>query len=138
MKDCIFCKIINKELPSNVVYENDKVIAFLDVFPVSLGHTLIVPKKHFVNIYDIEEDCLVEIIKVTKKLALAYKEIFGVDNLQLINNAGKHGQQDVFHFHIHLIPRKEGDGIDLAHVKDEKIREQFSEFLDKIKNSGIV
>ena len=138
MGDCIFCKIINREIPTDIIYENDKVLAFLDISPVSLGHTLVIPKKHFVNVYDIEEDYLTEIIKVTRKLALAYKEIFGIDNLQLIHNAGKYGQQEVFHFHLHLIPRHEGDGIDLAHIQNEKLREQFGNFMKQIKDSGIV
>lgn len=138
MDDCIFCKIINKEIPTDIIYENDKVLAFLDISPVSLGHTLVIPKKHFINVYDIEEDYLTEIIKVTRKLALAYKEIFGIDNLQLIHNAGKYGQQEVFHFHLHLIPRHEGDGIDLAHIQNEKLREQFGNFMKQIKDSGIV
>ena len=117
MSDCIFCKIINKETPSKIIYENDLVIAILDAFPSSLGHTLIIPKKHFVNIYDVEEEYLVEIIKVAKKLSLAYKEVWGIDNLQLIHNAGQDAQQKVFHFHLHLIPRKAGDGINLAHAQ---------------------
>lgn len=138
MGDCIFCKIINKEIPTDIIYENDKVMAFLDIFPTSLGHTLIIPKKHFINVYDIEEDYLTEIIKITKKLALAYKEIFGIDNLQLIHNAGKHGQQGVFHFHFHLIPRHEGDGINLEHIHREDLQDQFAGFIKQIKNSGIV
>lgn len=93
-----FCKIINKETPSKIIYENDLVIAILDAFPSSLGHTLIIPKKHFVNIYDVEEEYLVEIIKVAKKLSLAYKEVWGIDNLQLIHNAGQDAQQKFFIF----------------------------------------
>ena len=138
MDDCIFCKIINKEIPTDIIYENDKVMAFLDIFPTSLGHTLIIPKKHFINVYDIEEDYLTEIIKVTRRLALAYKEIFGIDNLQLVHNAGKHGQQGVFHFHFHLIPRHEGDGINLEHIHREDLQDQFVGFIKQIKDSGIV
>lgn len=138
MGDCIFCKIINKEIPTDIIYENDKVMAFLDIFPTSLGHTLIIPKKHFINVYDIEEDYLTEIIKITKKLALAYKEIFGIDNLQLIHNAGKHGQQEISHFHFHLIPRHKGDGINLEHIHREDLQDQFAGFIKQIKDSGIV
>ncbi len=136
MDDCIFCKIINKEIPTDIIYENDKVMAFLDIFPTSLGHTLIIPKKHFINVYDIEEDYLTEIIKVTRKLALAYKEIFGIDNLQLIHNAGKYGQQEVFHFHLHLIPRHEGDGINLEHIHREDLQDQFAGFIKQLKDSN--
>jgi len=136
MDDCIFCKIINKEISTDIIYENDKVMAFLDIFPTSLGHTLIIPKKHFINVYDIEEDYLTEIIKVTRKLALAYKEIFGIDNLQLIHNAGKYGQQEVFHFHLHLIPRHEGDGINLEHIHREDLQDQFAGFIKQLKDSN--
>ncbi len=138
MNDCIFCKIVNKEVSSEIIYENDKVVAFLDISPVSLGHTLIISKKHFINIYDIEDDYLMEIVKISKKIALTYHKIFKINNLQLIHNSGKYGQQEVFHFHLHLIPRHEGDGINLAHIKNEKLREQFSDFVKQIKDSGIV
>ncbi len=138
MNNCIFCKIRDREVPSHIIYENDKVMAFLDAFPISLGHTLIIPKQHFSNIYDIEERDLVEIIKVARKIAKAYEEIFGINNLQLINNAGKGGQQEVFHFHLHLIPRYENDGIDLSHPKANITEEEKINFLNKFKNSGIV
>lgn len=136
MPDCIFCKIINKETPSKIIYENDLVIAILDAFPSSLGHTLIIPKKHFVNIYDVEEEYLVEIIKVAKKLSLAYKEVWGIDNLQLIHNAGKDAQQKVFHFHLHLIPRKAGDGINLAHAQVDVSEEKKMAFWEKLRKAN--
>lgn len=136
MNDCIFCKIIDRESPVNIVYENDKVIAILDIFPASLGHTLIIPKKHFVNVYDIEEDYLFEIVKTAKKIALAYRDIFGIDNLQLIHSAGKYGQQEVFHFHFHLIPRHEGDGINLEHIHREDLQDQFAGFIKQLKDSN--
>ena len=138
MNNCIFCKIRDREVPSHIIYEDDKVMAFLDAFPISLGHTLIIPKQHFSNIYDIEERDLVEIIKVARKIAKAYEEIFGINNLQLINNAGKGGQQEVFHFYLHLIPRYENDGIDLSHPKANITEEEKINFLNKFKNSGIV
>ncbi|NLZ74406.1 HIT family protein [Candidatus Falkowbacteria bacterium] len=136
MPDCIFCKIINKETPSKIIYENDLVIAILDAFPSSLGHTLIIPKKHFVNIYDVEEEYLVEIIKVAKKLSLAYKEVWGIDNLQLIHNAGQDAQQKVFHFHLHLIPRKAGDGINLAHAQVDVSEEKKMAFWEKLRKAN--
>lgn len=136
MSDCIFCKIINKETPSKIIYENDLVIAILDAFPSSLGHTLIIPKKHFVNIYDVEEEYLVEIIKVAKKLSLAYKEVWGIDNLQLIHNAGQDAQQKVFHFHLHLIPRKAGDGINLAHAQVDVSEEEKMAFWEKLRKAN--
>lgn len=138
MSDCIFCKIANKEIPSNIVYENDLVMAILDVSPVSLGHVLIIPKKHAENIYDIKEEYLKEIILTAKKIALEYKKIFNINDVQLIHNAGKNAQQEVFHFHLHLIPRTEGDGINLSIPKNNSLKEKFAEFMEKINNSGIV
>ena len=133
MSDCIFCKIINKEAPSKIIYENDLVIAILDTFPTSLGHTLIIPKKHFVNIYDVDEEYLLEIIRVAKKLSLVYQKVWGIDNLQLIHNAGKDAQQKVFHFHLHLIPRKAGDGINLAHAQTDVSEEEMTAFWEKLR-----
>ncbi len=132
--DCLFCKIINKEMTSYTIYENDKVIAFLDVFPASLGHVLIVPKKHYENIYDIDEDYLIEIIKVAKKIALKYKEVFKIDNLQLIHSAGEYGQQEVFHFHLHLIPRQQNDGLNIIHDRKKGITDNYNDFINKFKN----
>ena len=139
MNNCVFCKIKDKEIPAHILYEDDKVMAFLDAFPISLGHVLIVPKKHFANIYDIEEEYLVEVIKLSRKIARAYEELFGISNLQLINNAGEYGQQEVFHFHLHLVPRYRNDKLDLSHSKANNIKEEDKiEFLEKFKNSGIV
>lgn len=138
MSDCIFCKIANKEIPANIVFENDMVMAFLDRNPISLGHVLIIPKKHAENIYDVEEEYLKEIILVAKKIALIYKEVFGINNLNLLHNAGKYGQQVVFHLHFHLIPRKEGDDVDFDNKKFPELKEKYSEFIEKIKSSGIV
>lgn len=134
MDNCIFCKIINNEVESYTVYENEKVKAFLDIFPASLGHVLIVPKKHYENIYDIEDEYLVEVVRVAKKIANDYKNIFGINNLQLIHSAGKYGQQEVFHFHLHLIPRKDGDGLNLLFNPNVNLREKFDEFIKKLNN----
>lgn len=134
MEDCIFCKIVNKEIDAHIVYEDDNVLAFLDNNPISLGHVLIVPKKHFVNIYDVEEHSLREVIAVAKKIALIYKEVFGITDLNLLHNAGENGQQVVFHLHFHLIPRKEGDDVDFDNKKFPELKEKYSEFIERIKN----
>jgi len=113
MKNCVFCKIINKEIKSNIVYEDESIIAFLDINPVSEKHTLIVPKKHYENIYDIPEELLSKLTKVAKKLAIEYKQKYNITNLNLLNANGKNAQQSVFHYHLHLVPRKEKDGLNL-------------------------
>ncbi|MFA5333950.1 MAG: HIT family protein [Candidatus Nanoarchaeia archaeon] len=113
MSECIFCKITNKEIKSNIVFEDDLVVAFLDSNPVSKNHTLIVPKKHYENLFDIPNKELERIIVVAKELALKYKKKLRVNDVNLLNASGKNAQQSVFHFHLHLVPRFEKDGLTL-------------------------
>lgn len=99
----IFCKIINEEIPSYTIYEDEVVKAFLDVNPSHNGHTLIVPKKHYENIFDIEEEVLNHITKTAKKLSLNLKEKLNYDGITLTQN-NEYGQE-VKHYHLHLIPK---------------------------------
>ena len=99
----IFCKIINKEIPSYVVYEDEIILAFLDVNPTHNGHTLIVPKEHYQDLFDIDTDILNHIMKVAKKLSVELKEKLNYDGISICENNG-YGQ-DVKHFHLHLIPK---------------------------------
>lgn len=110
---CIFCQIISKKKKAYIVYEDQSCVAFLDAFPVNEGHTLIVPRDHYENIYDIPEDILAHIMRVSKKIALNYKKIFQSIGLNIIQSNGSAAKQTVFHFHIHLIPRYLDDGLAL-------------------------
>jgi len=102
MKDCIFCKIINNEIKSYKVYEDDIVLAFLDLFPKSMGHTLIVPKKHVTDLNDIDMKTLNHIFEKAKILQKTIYEKLEADGLVLMQNNGS--AQEVKHFHLHLIP----------------------------------
>jgi histidine triad (HIT) family protein len=106
MDDCIFCKIINKEIPVDKVYEDDNFLAFLDIQPVSSGHMLIIPKKHTIWMQEAEDETIAEIFKLAKKLMLAIKKGLRCDYIQ-VSVAGT----DVPHFHIHLIPRYFNDNL---------------------------
>ena len=106
MENCIFCKIIKKEIPADIVYEDENFFAFLDIQPVSDGHILIVPKRHIVWMQDADDGTIAEIFKLSKKLMLAIKKGVGCDYVQL-SIVGK----DIPHFHIHLIPRYFGDNL---------------------------
>jgi histidine triad (HIT) family protein len=108
--ECIFCKIIKKEIQSQIVYEDDKVFAFLDIQPVNPGHTLVVPKKHSVNIFDIDEEELCEVYKAAKKLAPVIMKAVNAQGMNVSSNNGKVSGQGVMHMHVHMIPRFEGDG----------------------------
>lgn len=102
MKDCVFCKIINKELPCYNLYEDDIVIVFLSIDPFSNGHTLIVPKTHYVDITDIKEDVLNHINKISKNIYDLLKEKLNFIGLKIMQNNGS--LQEVKHYHMHLIP----------------------------------
>ncbi|BAI81358.1 histidine triad family protein [Deferribacter desulfuricans SSM1] len=133
--DCIFCKIISGEIPSAKVYEDDDFIAILDIRPVHLGHTLLIPKKHFRNIYDTDKEIGEKIYPVLVKLANAIKSALNCDGLNIVQNNEPAGGQEVFHSHIHLIPRYENDGIRFAiKHKQYESNEQMAEFAKKIAN----
>lgn len=114
--DCIFCKIINGEIPSSKIYEDDIVIAFLDINPDSFGHTLIIPKKHYRDLDDIDDKTLMHIMNIAKMLKKRIKEKLNCDGLTLIQNNGD--VQEVKHFHLHLKPF-------YKNKKDKSLEEAF-------------
>ncbi|KAA0547531.1 HIT family protein [Bacillus sp. BGMRC 2118] len=111
MSDCIFCKIIQGEIPCAKVYEDEHVLAFLDISQVSKGHTLVIPKVHKENVFELTPEIAQEIFKVVPKISNSIKKEFSPVGLNLLNNNGEHAGQSVFHFHLHIIPRYgKGDG----------------------------
>lgn len=113
MKDCIFCKIIKGEIPCYKVYEDQDVFAFLDIAPVSYGHTLVVPKKHYINLEEIPKEDLCQTIKVVKRIGKAIKYGMGKYGYNIQVNNDPVAGQVVPHLHFHLIPRSEDDGLKL-------------------------
>lgn len=101
----IFEKIIAREIPAHIIYEDDLVISFLDISQATIGHTLVVPKKAYPDIYEVPDDLLAHTMKVTKKVAVACKKVFDAPGLNILNNNGSLAGQTVFHFHVHVIPR---------------------------------
>ena len=114
---CIFCMIANHEIPSKIVYEDDKFIAFLDLTQTTKGHTLVVPKRHSKNIYELNDEDVKEAMFVAKKVALMLKKAFNPIGMNVVNN-NERPLQSVEHFHIHLIPRYPND-INLEHLKKD-------------------
>lgn len=111
MSDCIFCKIVNGEIPSAKVFENDHVLAFLDISQVTKGHTLVIPKVHKENLFELTPDIAKNLFESVPAIANALKEEYKPLGLNLVNNNGEQAGQTVFHFHVHLIPRYgQGDG----------------------------
>jgi histidine triad (HIT) family protein len=111
MSDCIFCKIINGEIPSAKVYEDEHVLAFLDISQVTKGHTLVIPKVHKENVYELTDEIAANVFKAVPKIAKAIKSSYDPIGLNVLQNNGEAAGQSVFHFHMHLIPRYgKGDG----------------------------
>ena len=114
---CIFCKIISGEIPSSKVYEDDKVIAFNDINPVAPYHILVVPKKHYENLFDIDQSIINHSIDIIKeKLYPKLKAGLKADGLTIAQN--NYYGQEIKHYHLHLIPRYEGDGADFCYEKE--------------------
>ncbi len=103
---CVFCKITRKEAPANVVYEDEQVMAFLSHRPVNEGHTLIVPKKHYENIYEIPEEEAAYLFKIAKRMAHAVRDAMGAEGIRVVQNNGEAAGQVVFHLHVHVIPMR--------------------------------
>ena len=109
--ECIFCKIANGEIPCSKIYETDKLIAFLDIAPVNKGHTLVIPKEHYKDLIDVPDPLIAEITKAAKKVAKAAVKAVGAEGFNIGQNNGKAAGQIVMHFHLHVIPRFENDGL---------------------------
>lgn len=135
MTDCLFCKIVAGEIPCTKVYEDDTVFAFLDIRPVNIGHTLIVPKAHHANLYETEDAALAHIMVVTKKLAIAIKKALNADGINIEMNNDPVAGQIIFHTHIHIIPRFEGDGFTHWHSPRGYHEGEADEVKQKIQNA---
>jgi histidine triad (HIT) family protein len=114
--DCIFCRILADELPARVVEEDERTIAFMDIAPATRGHALVIPRAHSVDLLSIGEQDLQAVILAARRLAARAKERLGADGVNLINSCGAAAWQTVFHFHVHVIPRYEGDPLQLPWV----------------------
>lgn len=132
MSDCVFCKIIAGEIPGIKIWEDDDVFIFLDIHPLRKGHCLIVPKNHYQDIFDIDENILQKIARAAKTLADILKNKLGATWVNLINASGKDAEQSVFHFHLHLVPRYENDGLKMNDRRETKVENFTIEELQKI------
>ncbi len=115
--DCIFCKIISKELSSQIVYEDDATVAFLDIHPINPGHTLVIPKVHTENLLDTSVETLHAMMTTTQKVAKGVLTATGATGFNFGVNNGSVAGQVVFHLHFHIMPRFPGDGFELWHGK---------------------
>ena len=137
MKDdnCIFCKLANGDIPTNSIYEDDDFKVILDASPATKGHALILPKQHYANIFEIEDETLAKAAKLAKKIMTHEKDVLGCEGYNLVQNNGEVAGQTVFHFHMHLIPRylnaKNNDILSWSH--ETFTPEEMAEIRDSLK-----
>ena len=110
-ENCIFCRIVRKEIPASIVYEDSKVIAFMDIRPLSDGHTLVIPKKHYDTVYEIPDNQNASIHKAVKRVAIAVKKATAADGITIIQQNEKAAGQEIPHMHVHVIPRYVGQNL---------------------------
>ncbi|KAF9731392.1 hypothetical protein PMIN06_003157 [Paraphaeosphaeria minitans] len=128
---CIFCKIIKGEIPSLKLFESEKTLAFLDIGPLSRGHSLIIPKHHGAKLHDIPDDQLAEVLSVTKKIAVAQ----GVQDYNVLQNNGRIAHQEVDHVHFHLIPKpNETEGLGIEWTTKPADKGELQKLLEDIKS----
>ena len=131
--NCVFCKIVSGEIPSYKIYEDENVIALLDISQATRGHTLVIAKDHYKNLYDINEDVAGDIFKVVPRIANAIKRAFNPIGLNVVINTEK-PLQTVFHFHLHIIPRYFMDGVDIDFInnKGNTTKEEYVDTMNSI------
>ena len=129
MKDCncIFCKIANGEIPSTTLYEDEDFRVILDLGPATRGHALLLPKNHFANLFELDDETAQKAILVAKKMAGKMKDALGADGFNLVQNNGDAAGQTVFHFHLHRIPRYENDNAGILWEPGETTPEDMAE-----------
>jgi len=131
--DCIFCKILNGDIPARKFYEDDAAIAFLDINPASPGHSLVVPRQHFKTIADGEQDVIAATFIAVKNVAELVKTRLQCDGLNIMANQGRTAGQVIQHFHVHVVPRYKGDNIRIIPPDRKMSDEKLDEILEKLK-----
>jgi len=135
MSDCVFCKIVKGEIPATKIYENEHVLAFLDIMPVNSGHTLVIPKIHFKDVFESPDDILKEMIIAVKKIAPAVMKSTDTQAFNLNLNNGEDAGQVVKHVHFHIIPRFTDDGKQLWSGGEYKNDEEKNQLADTIRQA---
>src|SRR6185436_10989995 len=122
--DCVFCKIVSGEIDSAKIFEDEDVLVFLDVNPISKGHCLVIPKMHYENVFVIDEKILKKVIIVGKNVADKLQKSLGASGANFIHSSGRDAEQSVLHFHLHVVPRYENDLLNIHewwHIKENKV-----------------
>jgi histidine triad (HIT) family protein len=132
MDDCLFCKIVAGEIPSTRVYEDERTIAFMDINPGTVGHLLVIPRKHAKDLLAIEPEDLAACAQTAQRMAERVKKRLGADGVNVLNSCGQQAWQTVFHFHLHVIPRYEGDPLRLPWQPAPGDRDEIAAAAEKL------
>ena len=133
MDDCVFCKIVAKQIPATVVREDEHTLAFMDIGQVNPGHVLVAVKRHAENIYALDDAQAAAVFQAAARLARAIRDAFAPQGLSVYQANGKAAGQTVFHFHVHLVPRHERDGMELSWPVKNPPREKLADYAEKIR-----
>jgi histidine triad (HIT) family protein len=132
---CVFCKIVAKQAPASIICEDSLVMAFLDIRPLNRGHTLVIPKAHYYDIFDIPEDLLGQVHAISRRISLAIRKATNADGISIIQQNGKAAGQDIFHLHVHVVPRFEGQKLPRFSDLQEVKRSDLDFMAEEIKQS---
>ena len=130
---CVFCKIARKQASASLVYEDENVMAFLDIRPLNEGHTLVIPKEHYETIYEISEEQIAYLHRIVKRTALAVKKATKADGISIFQQNGKAAGQEIFHLHVHVVPRYEGQKLPRFGEIPEASREKLNHVASNIR-----
>ncbi len=133
MNDCVFCKIVAKQLPATVVHEDEHTVAFMDLGQVNPGHVLVAAKAHLENLYGLDDVNAAAVFRTVARVARAIRDAFAPQGLSVYQANGRPAGQTVFHFHVHLVPRHEGDGMALTWPVKNPPRETLEHYAAKIR-----
>jgi len=134
-EDCIFCKIVKKEIPAKVFLENKENLAFLDIFPINKGHTVVITKRHYNNIEDIPEEQLSSLFKTVKEAAALIHNKLEIEGYNILQNNFKAAGQEINHIHVHIIPRNtEDDKFKMKIPRNQAAEEELSDILKLLKS----
>ena len=132
-EDCIFCKIVAGEIPSEIIQEDEHTVAFMDINPWTRGHALVIPKEHSRNIHEISTDSLAAVMGAAKRLAAKARDNLGADGINLLNSTEPAAWQTVFHFHVHVIPRYEDDPLQLPGRPQDVEQDELARIAEELR-----
>lgn len=135
MSECIFCRIAAKQIPASVVHEDQHTIAFMDLGQVNPGHVLVATKAHVENVFGLDDELAGAVFRTVARIARASRAAFGAPGMNLFQASGAAGGQTVFHFHVHVLPRLEGDGMRLEWPVKNPPRETLQAYAEKLRTA---